>query len=175
MRKPGTLDLSYVTDRRERKINSPLEGESARRGRSPKSRRWGEFFLWHVPPPNRPSQKTLGLFDSPSRGELIAYLALEGMPLKGGVDLCSSRRGGHRLFIPPCKEASAVSGERIQCFPNPPLTGEKPHFHPVATFRRSPYIKSRNTLIKNTPEVERTLPFRAGAPPMRRMKTTRNS
>ena len=35
--------------------HSPLEGESARRGRSPKSRRWGEFFLWHVPPPSQPS------------------------------------------------------------------------------------------------------------------------
>lgn len=71
------------------------------------------------------------------------------------------------------KEASAVSGERIQGLPNTPLAGEKSDFHFVATFERSPYIKSRNTLIKSMAEMERTLPFRAGAPPMRRIKTTR--
>ena len=59
------------------------------------------------------------------------------------------------------KEALAVSRERIQGFLNNPLIEEKSDFHFVATFECCPYIKSRNTLIKSMPEVERMLPFRA--------------
>ena len=75
---PAVKDLTHPM--KEQEINSPLEGRpfpsgrpTTRQGRSPQASWWGELFLWHVPPPHRPSHKPLGLCDSPSRGELILF------------------------------------------------------------------------------------------------------
>ena len=79
---PAVKDLTHPM--KEQEINSPLEGRAfpsgrptTRQGRSPQASWWGELFLWHVPPPHRPSHKPLGLCRA-SRGE--------SPTLKGGVD-----------------------------------------------------------------------------------------
>ena len=65
-------------------FHSPLEGESARQGRSPQPRWWGELFLWHVPPPNRPSPKG-SVSSTPPQGGSDFLSRRTARTLKGGV------------------------------------------------------------------------------------------
>ena len=48
----------------------PLKGGvNEARANRPQASWWGDMPQKKLPPPNRPSHKPLGLFDSPSRGE----------------------------------------------------------------------------------------------------------
>ena len=103
MKKAGTLDLLYVTNRRERKITPPLRGSRRSRAFFAKADAVGGAFLWHVPPPIRLRAYALSSSTPPQGGSDFFSLVSCLNSQNRSTGLVQQALAGACFFIPPCQ------------------------------------------------------------------------